>query len=97
MANSSNYSHVQRQAARKSTPQLPMNWFKFLIYCQLFLTALSELSNAYLYLTGNVYASEPGVQVLVTGIAAFLFLGILQPAVPVGTENEVVLLVALHV
>jgi hypothetical protein len=60
MANSSNYSHVQRQAARKSTPQLPMNWFKFLIYCQLFLTALSELSNAYLYLTGNVYASEPG-------------------------------------
>lgn len=44
---------------------IPMNWFKFIIWCQLFLTALSELSNAFLYLTGRVYAGEEG------GAAAF--------------------------
>ncbi len=65
MAKSSNVNPAAREPAKKAAPQLPMNWFKFLIYCQLFLTALSELSNAYLYLTGRVYAREEG------GAAAF--------------------------
>lgn len=37
---------------------IPMNWFKFIIWCQLFLTALSELSNAFLYLTGRYYTVQ---------------------------------------
>ena len=60
MAKTSNTNPENRQPAKKTVRQLPMNWFKFLIYCQLILTALSELSNAYLYLTGRVYAQEPG-------------------------------------
>ena len=60
MAKTSNTNPENRQPAKKTVRQLPMNWFKFLIYCQLILTALSELSNAFLYLTGRVYTQEPG-------------------------------------
>lgn len=65
MAKTSSTNPENRQAAKKTVRQLPMNWFKFLIYCQLILTALSELYNAYVYLTGRVYAQEQG------GAAAF--------------------------
>lgn len=38
-----------------SSVELPMNWFKFLIYCSLFLGALVNLWNAYQLLSGSIY------------------------------------------
>lgn len=39
-------------------PDLPMKWFKFVIWVQLFLAALYALSNAVRFLTGTAYGDE---------------------------------------
>ncbi|MBP5191980.1 MAG: hypothetical protein J6Z74_01410 [Eubacterium sp.] len=41
--------------------QLGMNWFKFIIYVQLFLTSLGALYNAYQLLSGKIYDNDQGV------------------------------------
>ncbi len=58
----------------------PMKWYKFIIYVQLFLTALLNLGSAVSYFTGNqyrgnvdaVYATFPGMKTLDTlmGVAS---------------------------
>lgn len=38
--------------------EMPMKWFKFIIYFQLFASALINLGTGWLYLTGSIYSNQ---------------------------------------
>lgn len=48
-------------------PEFPMKWFKFVIYVQLFLAALSNLATAMLNFTGTLYGSDSDLVYLAFG------------------------------
>ena len=51
--------HVPEQAPVKTRPaERPMKWYKFVIYVQLFLSALLQAYNAYSYGSGMVWNTE---------------------------------------
>ncbi len=56
MANSYTANAAKNTANKKRN--LPMNWYFFIIWFQLFMTAFSDFYQAYLYLTGNYYARQ---------------------------------------
>lgn len=43
-------------------PELPMKWFKFLIYLSLFVAAFSNLVNGIAYITGHIYEMQEQVE-----------------------------------
>ena len=63
--------------APPETPEHPMRWFKFIIYVQLFLSALAYLVNFLCYLSGAYYGDDaelvyevfPGMEALDVGMA----------------------------
>ena len=49
---------VAPTTVEENKPDMPMKWFKFLIYFSLWLSALSCLSNGLNMLTGNIYGGS---------------------------------------
>lgn len=78
-ANHPNYQqpYYQQPTSAPATPELPMKWFKFLIYFALFFGAIANIATGANTLTGKIYPNPDAVYSTYSGLQAIdIYMGV---------------------